>query len=55
MDRCVALAGRLRIDERGRVRDRFAVTEVTGTAITPERRLLLQVAVLRAVEEAFGQ
>jgi [protein-PII] uridylyltransferase len=41
--------------QAGRVRDRFEVTEVNDTAITAERRLLLQVAILSAVQEAFGQ
>lgn len=41
--------------EAGRVRDRFEVTELDNTAVTPDRRLLLQVAILRAVQEAFGQ
>jgi len=38
----------------GRVRDRFEVTELNDTPIRPDRRLLVQVAVLSAMQESFG-
>jgi UTP:GlnB (protein PII) uridylyltransferase len=41
--------------EAGRVRDRFEVTELDDVPIKPERRLVLQVAILNAVQEAFGR
>ncbi|HEY5957756.1 MAG TPA: hypothetical protein VIV60_14430 [Polyangiaceae bacterium] len=41
--------------ENGRVKDRFEVTELDDTPIRPERRLLVQVAVLNAVQETFGR
>lgn len=39
----------------GRVKDRFEVTELDDTPIRPDRRLLVQVAVLSAIQESFGQ
>jgi [protein-PII] uridylyltransferase len=39
----------------GRVQDRFSVVEQDGSAISPTRRLELQVAVLTAVEKAMGR
>jgi [protein-PII] uridylyltransferase len=39
--------------EAGRVRDRFEVTELDDQPIRPDRRLLLQVAVMSAVQAAF--
>jgi [protein-PII] uridylyltransferase len=41
--------------ENGRVRDRFEVTDFDDKAIEPQRRLILQVAILNAVQEAFGR
>jgi [protein-PII] uridylyltransferase len=41
--------------ENGRVKDRFEVTELDDSPIRPERRLLVQVAVLNAVQETFGR
>lgn len=38
----------------GRVKDRFEVTELDDSPIRPERRLLVQVAVLSAIQESFG-
>jgi len=38
----------------GRVQDRFDITELDSSAISPDRRLLLQVAILDAVEKTFG-
>lgn len=40
--------------EGGRVRDRFEITELDESPIRPERRLLVQVAVLDAVQRSFG-
>lgn len=40
--------------EGGRVRDRFEITELDESPIRPERRLLVQVAVLTAVQKSFG-
>lgn len=40
--------------EAGRVKDRFDITELDDTPIQPERRLLVQVAVLTAVQQTFG-
>jgi len=40
--------------EAGRVRDRFDVTELDDSPIKPERRFVLQVAILSSVQEAFG-
>jgi [protein-PII] uridylyltransferase len=40
--------------EAGRVRDRFEVTELDDSAISPNRRLSLQVAILSAVQQTFG-
>ena len=37
-----------------RIHDRFEVTELDDSAISPERRLSLQVAILNAVQETFG-
>jgi [protein-PII] uridylyltransferase len=41
--------------EKGRVRDRFLVTELDDTPIRPERRLLVQMAVLEAIQQTFGR
>lgn len=41
--------------EKGRVRDRFEVTELDDTPIRPERRLLVQMAVLEAIQQTFGR
>jgi [protein-PII] uridylyltransferase len=40
--------------ENGHVKDRFEVTEVDDSPISPDRRLLVQVAVLSAVQQTFG-
>ena len=40
--------------EAGRVRDRFEVTELDDSPISPNRRLSLQVAILSAVQQTFG-
>lgn len=40
--------------EGGQVRDRFEITELDESPIRPERRLLVQVAVLDAVQRSFG-
>ncbi len=41
--------------EKGRVKDRFDLTELDDTPIRPDRRLLVQVAVLEAVQQTFGR
>jgi [protein-PII] uridylyltransferase len=41
--------------EGGRVKDRFELTELDDTPIRPDRRLLVQVAVLSAVQQVFGR
>lgn len=41
--------------EKGRVKDRFEVTELDDSPIAPERRLLVQMAVLDAVQGTFGR
>jgi [protein-PII] uridylyltransferase len=40
--------------ENGRAKDRFEITELDDTPIRPERRLLVQVAVLSAIQQSFG-
>lgn len=40
--------------EKGRVKDRFEITELDESPIRPERRLLVQVAVLTAMQQSFG-
>lgn len=40
--------------ESGRVKDRFDITELDDSPIQPDRRLLVQVAVLTAVQQTFG-
>lgn len=41
--------------EQGRVKDRFDITELDDQPIRPDRRLLVQVAVLNAVQQTFGR
>lgn len=41
--------------ENGRAKDRFEITELDDAPIRPERRLLVQVAVLNAVQQTFGR
>jgi [protein-PII] uridylyltransferase len=41
--------------EKSRVKDRFELTELDDSPIGPQRRLLVQMAVLEAIQQSFGR